>query len=165
MLALRERARVTPMPARDGFLAVLGERLGAAAVAEVEALAVGTRPSELPADLLPACLVVTTVEQPEFHRGFDIEATIANGRIVKGTDPALPAYAAGLRDGMRLVRREGGTDGDSRVPLTYHVEDAGTPRALTYRPEGHARIRLQEVSLAPDAPADCTRRLAGLPPP
>lgn len=165
LLALRTRARQTPAPARDGFLAVLGERLGAAAVAEVEALADGRVLTELPADLLPACLVITTIEQPEFHRGFDIEATLANGRIVQGTDPALPAFAAGLRDGMRLVRREGGRDGDSRVVLTYHVEDAGTPRALTYQPEGHARIRLQEVSLAPGAPADCASSLAGQPQP
>eukprot|EP01030_Chromulinospumella_sphaerica_P011466 gene11466-11259_t len=61
-----------------------------------------------------ACVIVETTQVPVFDRGWDVPKTSASG-VVTGLDPESPAYAAGLRDGMKILKREGGAPGDSRV--------------------------------------------------
>lgn len=119
-------------------------------------------PVTLPADLFGTCARVETATQPEFHRGFDIERTQAAGGVITGVDPASPAYAAGLRDGMKLVRRESGTIGDASVEIVYRVDDGGTERLIRYMPEGKGRITFQRVVLAPDeAHERCAQVMSG----
>ena len=78
-----------------------------------------------------------------------------------GVDPSGPAYAAGMRDGMKRLGREGGKDGDSRVDIAYRVGDASGERWIRYRPEGKTKIALQELAVKPgvDAAAEaaCVR--------
>jgi predicted metalloprotease with PDZ domain len=120
----------------------------------------------LPADLFGDCATVRTFEVPKFDRGFDPTATSAQGGVVNGVDPQGPAYAAGLRNGMRIVRREAGRTGDSAVDLVYRVEDGGVQKVIRYRPEGRVRITYQEIQLATDMNADkrarCVRVMGGL---
>lgn len=118
-------------------------------------------PVTLPADLFGACARVETVSQPTFDRGFDIAATNAADGVVAGVDSLLPAYAAGLRNGMQLVRREGGSIGDSGVEITYVVQDGGAERRIRYRPEGRARITFQRAVLTPEAATERCARLMG----
>jgi len=114
----------------------------------------------LPADLYgPGARIVTT-EMPEFSRGFDIEKTSASGNVVTGLDPDSPAYRAGLRDGMKILARTSGRTGDSRVPLTYRVQDGDAERVITYAPEGRRRVTLQELVLDPALDEDGRRALA-----
>ncbi|MCE9523124.1 MAG: hypothetical protein K8S25_11925 [Alphaproteobacteria bacterium] len=120
----------------------------------------------LPAEVWQPCGGVATSEVAAFERGFDGRRTIANGNVVAGADPAGPAYAAGLRDGMRLLRLDLGEGGDSRVPLTYRVAEAGKVREISYLPAGKRRVSVQEFRLngALDAAARtaCASRLAGI---
>jgi len=101
----------------------------------------------LPADAFAPCGAVATLDLPAFDRGFDPEQTAANGDKITGLSEDSPAYRAGLRDGMQLLKREKGKTGDSRVDLSYRVLDNGVERVITYKPEGTKRITLQEFTL------------------
>jgi predicted metalloprotease with PDZ domain len=118
----------------------------------------------LPADLFGGCFTVTTVTRPEFHRGFDLDATERAGGILAGVSPESPAYAAGMRDGMRLIRREAGTIGDSTVEIAYRVQDGDSERVIRYLPQGKAQISFQRVLPAPDMAAQaCEQRVSAMP--
>jgi len=120
----------------------------------------------LPADLFGDCARVVTTELRAFDRGFDSAATNNAGGVVAGVDPNGPAYAAGMRNGMRIVGRlSPPSENDSRVELLYQVRDKDEPKLIRYRPQGSRSITLQEVVLAPamDAgkKAACARSMAG----
>jgi predicted metalloprotease with PDZ domain len=106
-----------------------------------------------------------TWELPVFDRGFDGEAARRAGNVVTGVRPGSPAYAAGLRDGMTLVKREAGKPGNSRVGYVLRVDDHGTERLIRYQPEGTERFTVQEVfltpGLTPKQRAACTRSMSG----
>jgi len=75
--------------------------------------------------------------------------------------------AAGLRDGMKRSKREGGSKNDSSVEIAYHVVDAeGRERAISYRPEGKTMVSFQRLSmpegLSPDQERGCVKTLSGL---
>lgn len=100
-----------------------------------------------------ACLTLGSKSVPVFDRGFDGAKSGQTG-VISGVDPAGPAYAAGLRDGMKRLGREGGKEGDSRVPIGYRVAGPdGVAKLITYLPAGRATFELQEVSVRPDLSA------------
>ncbi|MES2724330.1 MAG: M61 family peptidase, partial [Pseudomonadota bacterium] len=112
-----------------------------------------------------ACLALNDKQVAVFDRGFDGAKSGQTG-IISGVDPQGPAYAAGLRDGMRRLGREGGKEGDSRVPIGYRVAGPdGSPRLITYLPAGKATYDLQEVSviagLSAEQRAACVADLTG----
>ncbi len=117
----------------------------------------------LPGDVFAPCGRVVTREVGVFHRGFDIDRTEANHGLITGVDPALPAYAAGMRDGMELIRRQSGLIGDAEQEITYVVRDDGQERAITYLPRGHGVISLQrlEIDEPPESNVECRAVLAG----
>lgn len=122
-------------------------------------------PVALAPDTFGPCARVATTVRPAFERGWDADATERANNIVTGLDAASPAFAAGLRNGMRLLRRSEGIPGDSRVRYVMQVDDAGTTRTIAFRPEGRARVTVQEVVLdaarvAAD-PDGCARSLGG----
>jgi predicted metalloprotease with PDZ domain len=108
----------------------------------------------LPEDLLAPCGRITRREVPTFHRGFDIEATQANNNVIAGVDPELPAYAAGVRNGMTLIRRDTGEIGDSEQEIAYVMRDGDTERTFRYMPRGRGSFTLQELTLAEDLSGD-----------
>jgi predicted metalloprotease with PDZ domain len=119
----------------------------------------------LPGDVWAPCGAVVTSEVPEFARGFDGSRTIANGNAVTGVDSAGPAFAAGLRDGMRILRLDLSEGGDARVRLAYTVFADGETREISYLPAGKKRVVLQELKLRelPDEASRkaCAARLGG----
>lgn len=116
----------------------------------------------LPADVFGPCAMVETSTRPAFARGWDAEKTSASG-VVTGLDPASPAYAAGLRDGMAVIRREAGEVGDATVEYALRVRDGRQERVIRFMPVGKGTITLQQVRLTPGAdPAVCARSLSGL---
>lgn len=119
----------------------------------------------LPENLLAPCGRIVTREVTNFHRGFDIQATQANNDIISGVDRTMPAYAAGLRDGMTLIRRDGGEIGNSELEIVYVVRDGETERTFRYMPRGHGTYSVQRLELAADLAgerlAQCRAVIAG----
>lgn len=173
--AQRERARSNAatgivVPAHTLFLDVLRETTGVDAAAEVAAHVERGAPLLLGAETFGSCAAVATVTQPEYDRGFDLAATERAGGVLSGVDPASAAHAAGLRDGMRIVRREAGSIGDSAVELAYRVQDGTGERVIRYLPRGRGLVTFQRVTPAPGvSAAECARGMgvdgAGAPPP
>jgi predicted metalloprotease with PDZ domain len=143
----REGRRV---PAAALFLTVFREETGLDLAPDLARHVRDGQPILLPPDLLGDCFQVITMTQPEFHRGFDAEATERAGGILTGVRSDSPAYAAGMRDGMRLLRRESGTVGDSSIEIVYRMKDGETERTIRYLPQGTAQVTLQRVIPAPE---------------
>jgi predicted metalloprotease with PDZ domain len=157
----RNRQAGARVDAATLFPTVVQRELGMDVTAELARHVERGEPVTLPADLFGTCARVETATQPDFDRGFDLAATNAT-RVITGLDPASPAYAAGLRDGMRLIRRESGEIGNAAVEIVYRVEDAGTERIIRYLPQGKGRITLQRVVLTPDTASErCVRLMSG----
>jgi len=119
----------------------------------------------LPADLFGACGTFETVTQPPFDRGFDLMASVRNGKHLVGLEPGGPAERAGLREGNHLGIDEVITH-NSQLPLTYKVDQPdGTRRAITYKPEGQGTVTFQRLrlnaSLDAAGEARCRRVLTG----
>jgi predicted metalloprotease with PDZ domain len=118
----------------------------------------------LPADLLGDCARLVTERRKAFTRGYDSEATRRGDGVITGVDREGPAYAAGLRDGMKLVRREAGKIGDSSALLAYRITEDGAERVISYMPEGKSQFEAQRIELTasgPEAEAACRTRLGG----
>lgn len=118
-------------------------------------------PVQLPAKI--ACLEVATVDRTVFHRGFDVDATVAAGNVIVGVNPTGDAYRAGLRNGMKLVRREAGEIGNPKVEIAYRIAGIdGQEQVLRWRPVAPKPVRLQQLVVPKlDAPArkHCMARL------
>ncbi len=143
---MRTRARSGQQYAVENFLASAAA-FGLDPGEEIEANINQGRAILLPEDLLAPCGRIATREEPIFHRGFDIQATQANNNVIAGVDPSLPAYAAGLRNGMVLVRRDGGEIGNSQLEIGYVVRDGDTERTFRYMPRGPGTFTVQRLHL------------------
>lgn len=115
----------------------------------------------LPPDTFGPCARVVTERRPAFARGFDADATARAGNVATGVDPASPAYAAGLRDGMRIVARLGGEPNDARVPYSLLVAAGGRRRAIRYLPQARAQVTVQRVEIEPRPGPACRLSLGG----
>ncbi|HEU0135618.1 MAG TPA: hypothetical protein VFR28_12420, partial [Allosphingosinicella sp.] len=159
----RQAAVASPDLATDLFRKVLREQTGIDLEPDLERYARRGEALLLPASLFGDCAGLVTERRKEFHRGYDSEATRLAGGIITGVVADGPAYAAGMRDGMRLVRREGGTIGDSTVQLSYRLADESGEKVIGYLPEGKGEFEVQRVELTagPEGEARCRARLGG----
>lgn len=147
VLEMRARARGgDPLKAAQ-MLPIVASMLGLDVESDLAAFVEAGTPIALPEDVFAPCGRVVTREARQFHRGFDVDATLANNGVISGVDPALPAYAAGMRDGMVLVRRDGGEIGNAEVEIAYVVRDGDQERTLRYMPRGHRTFTLQQLVL------------------
>lgn len=122
-------------------------------------------PLVLPETTFGDCARLVTRDLPVFERGWDSEATAKRDNVFAGVDPSSNAYRAGLRDGMKFLRRAGGEPGDATIDYSLEVQDGPTKRTITFRPAGKATIPTQHLELdtakfAAD-PGRCTAALAG----
>ncbi len=106
------------------------------------------------------CAIVTTKRMPTFARGFDADQTAANDNRVTGIDPASPAYAAGLRNDMRILGLSEGETGNPLVHYALDVDDNGTKKTIRFLPQGVDRIDVQQLRLTRHQP-DCAESLGG----
>lgn len=119
----------------------------------------------LPKDAFGGCITVTTREAPRFEVGYEVE-TRGGVRMLSKVDPAGPAYAAGLRDGMVYVRRVSGGPGNSAEPWKLRVSENGQEREVSYLPAGKGTETLQQLEIPKDltaaAKGACARSVGGL---
>ena len=121
----------------------------------------------LPKEIFTPCGELETSSIAEFDRGFDADKTAENGNVIVGLKENSNGYRAGLRNGMKIIKREGGKNGDSRVLIVYRVQDGNVERVISYLPEGSKHITLQELVLEGDMSEkerkNCVARLSGMP--
>jgi len=117
----------------------------------------------LPSDVFGKCLTVARLSVPAYDRGFQVEGL---GKPVTSVDPNSRAFAAGIREGMIVVARQGGKTGDSSIDNVYRVKDGAGERIIRYLPAGREMIEIHQVQVKPGlkaAAADrCARELGGL---
>ncbi|MCW2573795.1 MAG: hypothetical protein JWO88_3853 [Frankiales bacterium] len=110
-------------------------------------------PLSLTSDAFGPCFRVETHQVPVFERGWDVEATRKAGQVVTGLSPDSPAYAAGLRDGMKIVAYSG--QADATMALVMRVKPADGPeQTLRFFPAGKGRLDQQQLVLADTASSD-----------
>lgn len=158
-------SRAGHAPAAALFFEALAEVApGIDARSDVERHVIRGETIVLPSDVFGGCLTVGDVTVPAFDMGFDVQKSGETG-VITGVDPTGAAYAAGLRDGMKRIAREGGRNGDSRVEASYRVAGPdGVERVIRWRPEGRALATFQQVAvpdLTPERRAACTAMLSG----
>lgn len=119
-------------------------------------------PITLPPDTFGRCATVVSEQRPNFSRGFDAEATASANNVAKGVDPTLPAYAAGLRDGMTILTRTEGEPNNALLPYALLVDDGGKQRTIRYLPQGHDRVMVQQLRLIDTRSPSCATTLGGL---
>ena len=166
MRAQRKAAEGSSELATALFPRVLLAETGIDASDRIERHARLGEPLLLPEGLFGDCVRVVTTDRAAFDRGYDADATRLADGVITGVDPAGAAFAAGMRDGMRLIQREGGVIGDSTVELSYRIADEMGERVIRYMPEGKARHQVQQLMIhaaTDEERARCRTRLAGEP--
>lgn len=166
VLGMRARARgVDRSLVAASIFPLVANELGLDPSTELASNIDAGAPITLPEELLQPCGRITSREITRFHRGFDIDATVANNNVITGVDHSLPAYAAGVRDGMTLVRREAGEIGNSELEIAYLMRDGDTERTFRYMPRGNGWFTLQSFELADNLAgeqlAQCLRVIGG----
>jgi predicted metalloprotease with PDZ domain len=146
--AQRKAAKGSSALARDLFQAAMLDITGIDAAQSIERYARAGEPIVLPETLLGACGTVVAETRRAFDRGFDAQATRVADSVIASVDPAGPAYAAGMRNGQRLVRREAGTIGDASVTLSYRVTEGREEKVISYLPGGKAEHQVQRLVLS-----------------
>lgn len=119
-------------------------------------------PILLPANTFGPCATVVTEQRPSFSRGFDADATSNAGNVATGVDPLLPAYAAGLRNGMKILARTEGEPDNALVPYALLVEDKGKQRTIRYLPQVRERVTVQQFRITNTQSPRCPRSLGCL---
>ncbi|HEY5720828.1 MAG TPA: hypothetical protein VIT45_00760 [Allosphingosinicella sp.] len=160
----RKAARGSSALASTLFEAAVREETGIDPAPEIEAHARLGQALRLPEDMLGTCARIVTEPRRAFHRGYDSQATRLAGGIIAGVVPDGPAWKAGMRDGMRLVRFESGKIGDSTVEVTFRVADENGERLIRYLPVTKDEFEVQRIVPtveSEEAAEACAKMLAG----
>lgn len=168
MLAMRDQAARQPrsrrLSAPETFAPVARKLAGVDLTPEIDRFVTRGEQILLPSDAFGGCLTVETLTRPAYWLGLDLAET-GRGRMIAGVDPAGPAYAAGLRDGMKYLGRQGGKPGDSAIEIGLAIEENGKPRVIRFLPKGPGEVTVQRIklpaTLTPDARAACVKAVAG----
>jgi predicted metalloprotease with PDZ domain len=134
-------------PAADRFAAAYREQGGPPIEDDLDRYVVRGEPIELPAEVFGGCARLKTTERRAFDRGWDAAATARNHNVITGLRRDSPAYRAGLRDGMTVIRRLSGVPGDVTVPYSLRVLDGNRERTITFWPRGAGTVTAQQLEL------------------
>ena len=160
----RRAAQTSSELATALFRRILRDETGIDIDSDLERYARRGEPLLLPAGLFGDCGRLVAERRRQFDRGYDAAATRLADGIIAGVAPDGPAHAAGMRDGMRLVRREAGKIGDSTVELAYRVTDDSGEKVISYLPVGKEEFAVQRLEITasgPEQEARCKARLGG----
>ncbi|MFY0538637.1 hypothetical protein [Nannocystis pusilla] len=165
--AMRAKVQASPVKfapdAASVFPPVYRELGGPDIAADLERFVDQGTAIRMPADVFGPCVRVVDSVRRNFERGWDVDATAAAGHVA-GLRKGSAAWRAGLRDGMKILERDGKPD-DSTVPYVLRVRDGKRERVIRFKPEGEREIPLQQLELAPgltpERRAACARELSG----
>ena len=140
-LVAKARTKQAPLTEEELFQEL--EKAGIQARADVGRWIHAGSPIQLPPDVMGPGWAVTSAATPSWLPGFDLRQSFSSG-VIAGVDPDGPAWQAGLRDGLTLVRTANAgrfTNGFRHdEPLTVVVLDQDDAElAVSYRAEGPRR--------------------------
>ncbi len=169
---LRHMSQIAPPDAaeRGGARAVLVQAVRELAALDITAELASHidagKPLALAPNTLAECGDLSEIQRPVFHRGFDVDATMKAGNVIQGLVRGSPAERAGLKNGMKILRRTAGKMGDARVDIAYELQDGNAVKTLRWLPAGEGvetfrEFRLKDVSDAA-AQSACLKRLRGV---
>jgi predicted metalloprotease with PDZ domain len=138
----------------EGLFATHARNAGVEIASEIAAHVVRGDTIVLPPETFGRCIVVETVVIPSYDRGFDLEASISAGHVATAVRPDGPAYVAGLRDGMRLIRPVEGRTGNATIDNVWVVESDGQERTVSWKPVGAGEVTIQRLIRVPGSPED-----------
>lgn len=105
---------------------------------------------ELPENVFAPCGKLETVTAPSFELGFEPQPTSDGLLKIARIKPGSAAYRAGLRDGMTIVRKVSGTNGDSTRPYELLIQSTdGAARTILFLPQGDGVVQYQRLVLDP----------------
>ncbi len=164
LLRMQRTARRRPDLTADQILPVAMKRAGGIEIGvDLTTLVQEGAPVALPADIFAPCGTIVSGRRRLWERGFDFDATRRAAWIITGVPADSNAYAAGLRNGMRLRQwSESSGQRDPAKPITAGVSDQGAARSITWLPAGKEERAVRKLVLDPamDARA-CIARLGG----
>lgn len=98
-------------------------------------------------EVFQRCASVEDMRTPAFDRGFAPIAAPKGGWIARQVDRSSNAFAAGLRDGMRVVGLVSGDPGNSAIDYVLRIQSDGVGRTIRYRPVGGSFDEYQRITL------------------
>lgn len=161
LMRAQEAAARADGPEAARLFPTIARRFGLDAASDIARHVDRGEPIRLPPDTFGPCARVVDETRPVYDRGFDVDATVRAGMVVTGVDRASPAYAAGLRDGMKILERVEGEAGDSLEPYALRISDHGVERVIRYLPQGKDRLQVQQMKLARVLAPGCAASLGG----
>lgn len=111
------------------------------------------RPISLPTDAFAPCAEVRQVTSPVFELGFMPKVDDQGVMTVSDLRVASAAARAGLREGMIIVEKLAGSNGDALQAYELRVRDAAGDEVRTVRflPQGLNSTTYQQLILSPQA--------------
>lgn len=158
MHEMRERALAGDERSATELFPAVSDAMGVDVRPDIATYAEAGARVVLSEDVFAPCGRVVTIDAPMFDAGFDAAAMRANHGVISGVDPTLPAYAAGLRDGMVFVRQQSGRVGDVEQQLVLVVRDGDQERTISYFPRGRGTYSLQRLEIDPALNPDSFQR-------
>jgi predicted metalloprotease with PDZ domain len=117
---------------------------------------------DLPEDIFAPCGRLETATASRFELGFEPVPTPDGTLKIARMKPGSAAYRAGLRDGMTILRKVAGTNGDSTQPYELLVRSTdSSATTIRFLPQSDGVVRYQRLALNPaaaDNPAICDLR-------
>jgi predicted metalloprotease with PDZ domain len=137
----------------DSLVADVARETDSEFAARVRRIVVDGETAELDGSTFGACLEMRMQPIGPFELGFDLEQSRKDGAM-RGVRSGTRAYEAGLREGQRL--RALSIHGNRpEIPVEVEVSESGTPRKITWLPQGDT-VPVPQFSVR-DGAADCSR--------
>ena len=149
LTGIDRRAGRTPTVSAELFPRVYADLGGPDLGPDIERYIVRGETILLPADIWGDCAVIRNATHKPFARGWDADATTANGNVMVGLKDNSPAWRAGLRNGMQIVKREFGEPGNSAVEYGLRIRaPEGTETVYRFMPAAEGPdVTLQSVEI------------------
>jgi predicted metalloprotease with PDZ domain len=105
---------------------------------------------DLPNDIFAPCGTLETVTAPSFELGFDPVPSSDGTLTATHIKPGAAAYRAGLREGMTIVRKVSGVNGDATRPYELLIRSTDSSiRTVRFLPQGKGVVSYQQLVLDP----------------
>lgn len=114
---------------------------------------------ELPADVFAPCADLVTMTTPSFDLGFEPRMGADGQMVVSGLRQDSAAYRAGLREGMTVVEKVRGTNGDAAQLYELRVRaGGGAVQIMSFLPTGSGTVTYQQLAPRSGANGACDFR-------